>query len=121
MPYTEIPAITGPQLVRLLEKDGWKRGRFSTHGQTMNKKFPDKTRVTIIPTKKSSLIDKTLSLILSPRQTGIGKHGLLKLLNNTGYHKNMSITKIKEDNKAKHNLDLAGKGIKSLPANCIHL
>ena len=84
MHYSEIPAITGFQLIRLLEKDGWKRGRFSTHGQTMNKKFPDKTRLTTIPTKKSSLIDTTLSLILSPKQTSVGKHGLLELLNKYG-------------------------------------
>ena len=84
MHYTEIPAITGFQLLRLLEKDGWKRGRYSNHGWTLSKKYTDKTRVTVIPVKKSSLIDKTLSLILSPKQTGIGKHGLLELLNKYG-------------------------------------
>jgi predicted RNA binding protein YcfA (HicA-like mRNA interferase family) len=84
MPYTEIPAITGFQLIRLLEKDGWKQGRFSTHGRTISKKYPDKTRVTVIPEKRAPLIDFTLSLILGPKQTGIGKRGLLELLNKYG-------------------------------------
>jgi len=84
MPYTDLPAITGTQLVRLLEKDGWRQGRFSTHGLTMNKKYPDRVRVTTIPQKKSALIDYTLSLILGPKQTGIGKRGLLDLLNKYG-------------------------------------
>jgi predicted RNA binding protein YcfA (HicA-like mRNA interferase family) len=84
MPYTEIPAITGPQLIRLLEKDGWKQGRFSTHGRTVSKGFPDKTRLTVIPEKKGPLIDYTLSLILGPKQTGVGKRGLLGLLNKYG-------------------------------------
>jgi hypothetical protein len=50
----------------------------------MSKKYPDRTRVTVIPVKKSSLIDNTLSLILSSKQTGIGKRGLLELLNKYG-------------------------------------
>jgi predicted RNA binding protein YcfA (HicA-like mRNA interferase family) len=84
MSYTEIPAITGSQLIRLFEKGGWIRGRYSVHGWTMSKKYPDRTRVTVIPVKKSSLIDNTLSLILSSKQTGIGKRGLLELLNKYG-------------------------------------
>jgi hypothetical protein len=84
MRYTEVPAITGFQLIRLLEKGGWEPGRKSDHGRTLRKNFPDKTRVTVIPEKKSSLVDNTLSLILGPLQTGIGKHGLLELINKYG-------------------------------------
>ena len=84
MRYTTIPAITGFQLIRLLEKDGWKQGRKTEHGRALSKIYPDRARVTTIPEKQSSLIDFTLSLILGPKQTGIGKHGLLELLNKYG-------------------------------------
>jgi predicted RNA binding protein YcfA (HicA-like mRNA interferase family) len=84
MPYTNIPALKGAQLIHLLQKDGWETGRKSTHGRTLTKRMGDRVRVTVIPEKKSSLADYTLALILGPKQTGIGKHGLLELLNKYG-------------------------------------
>jgi len=60
-PYTSIPSLTGRQLIKLLVKDGWLTGRKSRHGRTL-----------------------TLSQILGIKQTGLGKAGLLALLNKYG-------------------------------------
>lgn len=76
----EIPALTGPELIKLLKKDGWIENGYRTHGMAMVKKFPDRKRVTTIPTVKESLPKSTLFKILGPKQTGIGRKGLLKLL-----------------------------------------
>ena len=73
-------AITGPGLIRLLEKDGWLRGRMTRHGQALRKPFPDKTRITVVPTKNAPLPDGTLGGILGPKQTGLGKAGLQRLI-----------------------------------------
>ena len=80
MKKQEIPALTGPELIDILISDGWQKGRKARHGLTLTKKFPDKTRVTFVPTKKDSLPPGTLSAILGPLQTGIGKKGLRQLL-----------------------------------------
>ncbi|MBN2030668.1 type II toxin-antitoxin system HicA family toxin [bacterium] len=79
---SKLPAITGPELIKILIKiDGWTEKRRARHGVVLNKTFPDgRTRVTIIPTKKESLPKGTLYDILSDDQTGIGKDGLMKLL-----------------------------------------
>ena len=77
----DLPAITGPELIKVLEKDGWIIGRRANHGLTLKKSFSDgTTKVTFIPTKNRSLPNGTLSAILSPKQTNIGRKGLLKLL-----------------------------------------
>lgn len=76
----DLPALTGPELIKLLKKDGWEEHGYRTHGLSLKKQFGDKTRATIIPTSKKSLPSKTLGLILGPKQTGIGRSGLLKLL-----------------------------------------
>ena len=76
-----LPAITGPELIKLLQKDGWKEDGRRTHGLAMKKEFPDDIiRFTVIPTRNDSLPKKTLSLILGPKQTNIGSSGLKKLL-----------------------------------------
>jgi predicted RNA binding protein YcfA (HicA-like mRNA interferase family) len=77
---TKLPAISGIELIRLLKKDDWQEGRRARHGITMTKRFDNKTRVTLIPTKGSSLPRGTLSAILGDKQTGLGKNGLLKLI-----------------------------------------
>ena len=77
---SSLPAITGKQLIRILEKDGWKIGRKATHGRTMTKYIGGRTRVTFIPEGKASLPDGTLAAILGPKQTGVGREGLVKLL-----------------------------------------
>ncbi len=76
----DLPAITGPQLIKLLEHDGWIIKRKAKHGKSLAKKIGDRTRVTIISTRKQSLPIGTLMDILSKDQTGLGKEGLLKLL-----------------------------------------
>ena len=78
----ELPAITGPELISLLEKDGWKINGYTTHGKSLIKydKKTERTLVAIIPTKSRSLPKTTLGRILSVKQTGIGRNGLLKLI-----------------------------------------
>jgi predicted RNA binding protein YcfA (HicA-like mRNA interferase family) len=74
-----LPAISGTELVKLLEKDGWVANGRTTHGVKMVKKFPDRNRITIIPTKDKRMPDGTLAAILSSKQTGLLREGFLKL------------------------------------------
>jgi predicted RNA binding protein YcfA (HicA-like mRNA interferase family) len=76
------PAISGNDLIRLLQRDGWECFRTSKHGAALRKYDPDlgRMRITTIPTKNGSLPSGTLGNILSPKQTGIGRKGLLALL-----------------------------------------
>ena len=74
-----LPAITGPELIRLLEKIGWEVKRRGKHGLTIIKKFPNgRTLVTTISTRNESLPKGTLHDIL--KQTKISTAGLKKLL-----------------------------------------
>lgn len=82
--YTKLPAITGKDLIKLLQKDGWIIKRTATHGVSLAKAFSNRTRVTVIPNTRASLDDGTLGAILSPKQTKIGKAGLLDLINKYG-------------------------------------
>jgi len=84
--YTKLPAISGKQLIKLLvENDGWKvRRKRATHGVALVKDFGDRKRVTIIPDYYVSLDEGTLAAILAPKQTNIGKRGLLDLVNRFG-------------------------------------
>jgi predicted RNA binding protein YcfA (HicA-like mRNA interferase family) len=75
-----LPAISGCQLIKLLKKDGWVEGRKANHGLTLVKDIGGKKLVTFIPTKTDSLPNGTLSAILGPKQTRIGKKGLDSLL-----------------------------------------
>jgi len=77
----EIPAVTGKQLIRLLQKDGWVEKGRSTHGIALQKPghYP-----TVVPDKKKPIPDGTLGAILGPRQTGIGKKGLAALIEKYG-------------------------------------
>lgn len=81
MKYTKIPALSGIDLIKLLKKDNWIEQRHSRHGVALIKSFGDRARVTIIPYTTESLPGGTLSEILGPKQTKIGKRGLLNLLN----------------------------------------
>ncbi len=76
------PAISGKDLIRLLQKNGWEILRTSRHGAALRKFDPDlgRSRITVVPTKSGSLPPGTLGNILSPKQTGIGRDGLVKLL-----------------------------------------
>ncbi|MBI4303908.1 MAG: hypothetical protein HY665_06175 [Chloroflexi bacterium] len=82
--YTRVPAISGKQLIALLQQDGWVVKRRATHGLSMAKSFSDRTRVTVIPDTRASLDGGTLAAILGPKQTNIGKKGLLELINRFG-------------------------------------
>lgn len=82
---SNLPAITGEQLVKLLEKDGWKNEGKTTHGVSMQKKVNGVHKVVIIPVKKSkSIPDKTLGGILSVKQSGITRSGLERLIETHG-------------------------------------
>ncbi len=78
------PAITGRQLIRLLEKGGWKKGRRANHGIVLTKYIGGQTRVTFVPDTSKSLPDGTLSAILGLKQTSIGKKGLSDLIERYG-------------------------------------
>ena len=59
--------------MRLLERDGWVRGRQAQHGIFFSRRFADDDiRTTVIPNKRGSLKPPTLNRILGPKQTGIG-------------------------------------------------
>lgn len=80
----DLPAITGPQLIKLLDKDGWENRRKARHGRRMRKQFKDRVRVTVIPEKNVPLPDGTLSGILGPSQTNLRKKGLKRLIDKHG-------------------------------------
>ena len=82
--YTKLPAVSGKDLINLLQKDGWVQGRMATHGVSLTKAFSERIRVTIIPISNVALDDGTLSAILGSKQTCIGKSGLLDLVNKHG-------------------------------------
>jgi predicted RNA binding protein YcfA (HicA-like mRNA interferase family) len=77
---SKLPAVTGYQLIAHLEKGGWTTGRKANHGRTMTKSDGGCIRVTFIPETRASLPKGTLGAILGPKQTGIGKEGLQKLI-----------------------------------------
>jgi len=82
--YTSIPAITGKQLIKLLQKDRWVVGRRTNHGISLTKPTGKRIKVTVVPDTRASLPIGTLQKILGVKQTGIGKKGLLDLLNKYG-------------------------------------
>ena len=74
--------ISGRQLIRLLERDGWTNGGRRNHGVLFYKQFPGekRPRSTVIPDKSAPLPNTTLGAILSVKQTGIGRTGLQALI-----------------------------------------
>ena len=83
---SDLPAITGFQLIRLLALDGWKRGRKGTHGQALYKHLSgeNRTLVTVVPRTRTSLPRGTLGGILSVKQTRLGRNGLAALIRKYG-------------------------------------
>ena len=75
-------SISGRELMRLLERDGWVRGGRKPHGIYFTKWFPGEARPrsTTIPDKSTPLPSSTLGSILSVKQTGLGSAGLRNLL-----------------------------------------
>lgn len=82
--YTRLPSITGKKLIKLLQKDGWICHRRTRHGVALKKAMSNHTKITIVQDTRATLPDGTLSKILSQDQTGIGKRGLLKIINKYG-------------------------------------
>lgn len=80
----DLPAITGPQLAKLLGKDGWAGGRRGRHGQLYSKRADGLLLTTTVPLKSRPIPDKTLGAILGPQQTGLGKNGLRALIEKHG-------------------------------------
>lgn len=83
-----LPAVTGFQLIRLLELDGWTRGRRGTHGQAFYRYEAQEKRtlVTTVPRTRASLPSGTLGGILSVKQTRLGRNGLAELIRKHGFH-----------------------------------
>lgn len=80
-----LPALTGEQLIALLEKDGWIQDGKRTHGISMKKNDNGRFLVTIIPiNKRRPIPEGTLGAILSMKQTRIGKKGLEQLMKKFG-------------------------------------
>jgi predicted RNA binding protein YcfA (HicA-like mRNA interferase family) len=84
MPH--IPAISGRQLIKLLQKDGWEIKRQAKHGKSLAKKFDDRTRVTVVRDSTDSMPTGTLRDILGRQQTGLGVDGFLALIRKHGLH-----------------------------------
>jgi len=77
---SQLPAITGKQLIGLLKKGGWKEVRFAPHGVFFRKG----QRSTTVQNTSASLPKRTLQDILSVHQTGLGSKGLLDLIRKHG-------------------------------------
>ena len=82
--YTQIPALSGKQLISLLQKDGWEIHGRTRHGVSLKKTVNRRTIVAIVPDTRASLPEGTLNAILGVKQTGIGKRGLLAIINKFG-------------------------------------
>jgi hypothetical protein len=81
----EIPAISGKQLIRLFRPDDWEQLRRVRHGIAFARTGPDgNRRVTVIPDKRGPLPAGTLAAILGPRQSGLGRDGLLAMIQRHG-------------------------------------
>jgi predicted RNA binding protein YcfA (HicA-like mRNA interferase family) len=76
----DLPALTGPALIKLLQENGWQTGRRANHGRALTKwsEIEKRILVTFIPEKPRSLPRGTLLAIL--RETKLGRDGLLELL-----------------------------------------
>lgn len=80
----KTPAVTGKQLLKLLMADGWQITRRAKHGVLLQKRFSDAIRITLVKNTKAVMPDGTLASILGPKQTGLGKAGLRRLINRYG-------------------------------------
>ena len=75
--------ISGRELIALLQRDGWQILRRSNHGVFLSRQFPGESRprTTVIPDKTRDLKPGVLAQILGPKQTGLGRAELERLLN----------------------------------------
>ena len=83
-PVKKLPRVSGKQLIRLAVKDGWVIRRRARHGVALSKDFGDRNRVTVVPDSRAELDEGTLSAIIGYKQMGIGKQGLLELIDRYG-------------------------------------
>jgi len=83
---SRLPAISGRQLIKLLQKGGWEIKRHAKHGKSLAKKADDRTRVTVVRDSADSMPIGTLKDILGRQQTGLGADGLLSLIRKHGLH-----------------------------------
>ena len=82
---SDMPAVSGIQLMHLLAKDGWVKGRKANHGICFTRVIPnDRTLVTFIPNNSTPLPEGTLEAILGVKQTHITKKGLKALIKKYG-------------------------------------
>lgn len=73
--------ITGRQLIRLLQKHQFEIARSARHGVSMRKRLAEgRTIVTVVPDTGEALPRGTLMAILGPKQTRLGRQGLLELI-----------------------------------------
>ena len=80
-----LPSITGMQLIRLLKRGGFVERRKARHGLALSKRLPDEsTVVTVVPQTLAALPSATLHAILGPKQTKLGRQGLLALIQQHG-------------------------------------
>jgi len=76
--------ISGKQLIRLLQADGWVIRRQAKHGISLSKSFGGHTKVTVVPDTRASLPSGTLMAILGQKQTGLGRKGFHNLIDKYG-------------------------------------
>ncbi len=72
-------AMTGRRLIKLLIADNWTVVRKSAHGVWLRKDSASKVRFTIVKDTRETIPQRTLGLILGPKQTGLGSQGLKDL------------------------------------------
>ena len=76
----EIPALTGRQLISLLMRNGWVEQRRANHGVFLVKLVDGRRRTALVKDTSRDIPRGTLSAILSSKQTGLGRAGLLRLM-----------------------------------------
>ena len=76
----KLRAITGRELIKLLKREGWTEIRNSRHGIWLRRDAEGETRFTTVKDTGEQIPQGTLSDILGPKQTGLGKAGLERLL-----------------------------------------
>ena len=76
----ELPSLSSRELINLLRYDGWEEGRNTRHGVALKKPVEGEIRSTIVPYNRKSLGKKALHQILGSKQTGLGRQGLLELI-----------------------------------------
>ena len=76
----ELPALSSRELISLLRYDGWEEVRNTRHGVAFKKFVEGEIKSTIVPYNRKSISKKTIYEILGRDQTGLGRQGLLDLI-----------------------------------------